>query len=445
MSWRTVALGDVLRHRKGIVTIDDTTKYKLCRVQLHRRGVVLRQHMLGAEIRTKKQQVCNAGDFLVAEMDAKVGGYGFVPLELDGAIVSSHYFLFEVDTKKLYPPYLEVVSQAEILQQQIVAKGSTNYASVRPSNILSWHIPLPNMETQKRIAHNFQATQKKLAEMREEITRQESLLAKFKQAILQEAIQGKLTADWRAANPDVEPASQLLRRIQSEKDRLIAKKKISKEKPLPEIAPEEVPFEIPKGWVWCRMGEAGIFQRGKSKHRPRNDPRLFEEGNIPFVQTGDVARSKHKGFRIDTCSSYYNEAGLSQSRLWPPGTMCITIAANIAETGFLTFPACIPDSVVTFTPVVSGKSPEFLRMFIELTRTAIEKFAPATAQKNINLQIINELALPLPPLAEQAAIVERVEALMTTCQALEAEIERSRSHAAQLLQAVLKEAFTSAS
>ena len=123
MSWKTVALGEVLRHRKGIVTIGDATKYKLCRVQLHRRGVVLRQHMLGAEIRTKKQQVCSAGDFLVAEMDAKVGGYGFVPPELDSAIVSSHYFLFEVDTKKLYPPYLEVVSQAEILQKQIAAKG----------------------------------------------------------------------------------------------------------------------------------------------------------------------------------------------------------------------------------------------------------------------------------------------------------------------------------
>ena len=83
-------------------------------------------------------------------------------------------------------------------------------------------------------------------------------------------------------------------------------------------------------------------------------------------------------------------------------------------------------------------------MFIELTRTAVEKFAPATAQKNINLQIINELALPLPPLAEQAIIVERVEALMETCQALEAEIEQARSHAARLLQAVLKEAFNPA-
>ena len=172
--WETAPLGKVLSHRREYITIDDLTNYKLCRVQLHRRGVVLRQHKSGAEIRTKKQQVCRSGDFIVAEMDAKVGGYGFVPSELEGAIVSGHYYLFEVDKRKLYPPYLEVVSQAEILQKQIIAKGSTNYSSVRPSNVLAWHIPLPDMETQKRVTHNFQSIQKKLVEIRRESTHQEN-------------------------------------------------------------------------------------------------------------------------------------------------------------------------------------------------------------------------------------------------------------------------------
>ena len=88
---------------------------------------------------------------------------------------------------------------------------------------------------------------------------------------------------------------------------------------------------------------------------------------------------------------------------------------------------------------------EFLRMFIEVTRTTIERFAPATAQKNINLGIINQLLLPLPPLPEQAVIVERAEGLMSTCRELEAEIEHFCTHAAHVLQAVLKEAFAPAS
>lgn len=98
---------------------------------------------------------------------------------------------------------------------------------------------------------------------------------------------------------------------------------------------EEKPFELPEGWEWCRLEEAGLFERGKSKHRPRNDPRLFEEGHYPFVQTGDVARSKNNGFKIKSFSQRYNDFGLAQSRKWSKGTLCITIAANIAETGFL--------------------------------------------------------------------------------------------------------------
>jgi type I restriction enzyme S subunit len=164
-AWPTVPLGEVIRHRKGAITIDDATTYKLCRVQLHRRGVLLREHRSGAAISTKKQQVCRAGDFLVAEMDAKVGGYGFVPPDLDGAIVSSHYFLFEVDAARLWPGYLEVISQAEILQRQIVAKGSTNYAAIRPASVLGWEIPLPALDVQKRIAANFARAKENLVKL----------------------------------------------------------------------------------------------------------------------------------------------------------------------------------------------------------------------------------------------------------------------------------------
>ena len=102
------------------------------------------------------------------------------------------------------------------------------------------------------------------------ITYQETLLAKLKQTILQEAIQGKLTADWRAANPGVEPASELLHRIQAEKARLIAEKKIGKEKPLSEIVPEEVPFEIPEEWEWCRLGGITIHSLGKMLDKGKN-------------------------------------------------------------------------------------------------------------------------------------------------------------------------------
>ena len=108
---------------------------------------------------------------------------------------------------------------------------------------------------------------------------------------------------------------------------------------LPSVNEADEPFQLPLGWTWARFPEVGIFGRGKSKHRPRNDPSLFKDGTHFFVQTGDVARSHG---RITSYSSKYNEIGLAQSKKWPKGTLCITIAANIADSGILSFDACFP-------------------------------------------------------------------------------------------------------
>ena len=241
---------------------------------------------------------------------------------------------------------------------------------------------------------------------------------------------------------------QLLKRIQAEKEQLIKDKKIKKQKPLPPITEEDLPagkagkpFVLPAGWEWTRLGEAGLFERGKSKHRPRNDGVLFARGKYPFVQTGDVAQSKKYKFKISTFSKKYNEVGLSQSRLWKKGTLCMTIAANIAETGFLDIDACFPDSVVGFTSLSNKETSMFVKYYIDATRDKIEKFAPATAQKNINLGIINMLLFPLPPLLEQKEIVVKVEKLLAICDQLEGKITGNQAYAEQLMQAVLKEAF----
>jgi type I restriction enzyme S subunit len=438
MNWPQKRIGDYLT--ESGIEISAPSAERRIRVRLNAEGIEKRPLIAETEGATRYFQR-KAGQFIYGKQNLHKGAFGVVPPELDGFESSSDLPAFDV-ADGLRPKWLEYfLKQGNFYKSLVaIAKGAAT-KRIQPEALFAVELPVPSTKEQDEIIKRMDLCALEHTRLVHEITHQKSLVAKLKQAILQEAVQGKLTADWRVTHLDVEPASQLLQRIQAEKAHLIAVKKLRPEKPLPKITPAEIPFEIPKGWEWCRMGEAGVFQRGKSKHRPRNDPRLFEDGDIPFVQTGDVARSKRNGFMIETSTGYYNEFGLAQSRLWPDGTMCITIAANIAETGFLTFPACIPDSVVAFTPAVEGKTPQFLRMFIELTRTAIEQFAPATAQKNINLEIINELMLPLPPLAEQAAIVERVEALMTTCRALEAEIEHARTHATNLLQAVLKEAF----
>ena len=160
-AWPVVPLTDVLHHRKEFITIDDTQQYKRCRVQLHAKGIVLRDSVSGADIKTKKQQVCRTGEFLVAEIDAKMGGFGLVPAELDGAVVSSHYFLFEIDESCIDALYLDHYCRTERFRAQVEAQGSTNYAAIRPADVLSYTIPLPSLSEQRALVARLDALAEK--------------------------------------------------------------------------------------------------------------------------------------------------------------------------------------------------------------------------------------------------------------------------------------------
>jgi len=185
------------------------------------------------------------------------------------------------------------------------------------------------------------------------------------------------------------------------------------------------------------LSSLGDLGRGKSKHRPRNDPALFKNGKYPFIQTGDVkAASKY----ITDYSKMYGPFGLQQSKLWPKGTLCITIAANIAETAFLDVDACFPDSVVGFTPQ-EKILPEYVRFFIESQKQRLWAFAPATAQKNINLDTLAKLMIPYCPVDEQRKIICETDSKITMCDNIEQTIDTSLQQANALRQSILKKAF----
>lgn len=166
MKFPTVALGEVIKYHKNFIQIDDMENYKRCRVQLHAQGIVLRDIVLGAQIKTKKQQVCRTGEFLVAEIDAKIGGFGIVPLELDGAIVSSHYFLFVTDENRLDRRFLYFFIRTPYFREQVKAQGSTNYAAIRPSDVLGYNIPLPPLPEQRCIVAHIEELAAKIEEAR---------------------------------------------------------------------------------------------------------------------------------------------------------------------------------------------------------------------------------------------------------------------------------------
>jgi len=179
MNWPTVRFGTVARQRKEFVTINDMREYMRCRVQLHAQGIVERDRLPGAMIKTKQQQECRAGEFLVAEIDAKHGGYGIVPDELDGAVVSSHYFLFEIDDSQLDRKFLGYFARTPAFLEQVNAQGTTNYAAIRPQQVLAYEIPLPPLAEQRRIVTKIERLAGKIEEargLRETSTR---LLSRF--------------------------------------------------------------------------------------------------------------------------------------------------------------------------------------------------------------------------------------------------------------------------
>lgn len=194
---------------------------------------------------------------------------------------------------------------------------------------------------------------------------------------------------------------------------------------------------LPKEWKYVALSELGDLGRGKSKHRPRNDAVLFKDGKYPFIQTGDVkAANKY----IMVCSKLYGDIGLQQSKLWPKGTLCITIAANIAETAFLGIDACFPDSIVGFTPN-DLVYPQYIKYFIDSQKLRLWAFAPATAQKNINLDTLENLIVPYCAIEEQKLVIEEIESRISLCNQIEKTIEQSLQQAEALRQSILKQAF----
>lgn len=154
---------------------------------------------------------------------------------------------------------------------------------------------------------------------------------------------------------------------------------------------------------WLTLREAAIdFGRGKSKHRPRNDAKLYG-GRYPFIQTGDVRNGSHL---ITEYTQTYNEVGLAQSKIWPRGTICITIAANIAETGILNFDACFPDSVIGMVVNPEKTSQYYVEYLLQSLKANLAAKGRGSAQSNINLATFESERFPFPSLKEQERIVE---------------------------------------
>ena len=153
-------------------------------------------------------------------------------------------------------------------------------------------------------------------------------------------------------------------------------------------------------WQLYRLSDLGSVERGRSRHRPRNDPDLYD-GVYPFFQTGDV---KAADLYLSRYTQTYNEKGLAQSRLWAPGTLCITIAANIADTAILSVPGCFPDSVVGFVAEEDVADVKFVKYLLSTLQPGMQSAALGTTQDNLSLEKLLSFRFAVPPLDYQKKV-----------------------------------------
>ena len=331
---------------------------------------------------SRARQLVSVGDVLVSTVRPNLNGVARVPAELDGSTASTGFCVLRPEPRKIDGGYLFQWVKSAAFISEIVSKATgASYPAVSDRIIFGSQVPLPPLQEQRRIA-----------------------------AILDQA--ETLRTQRRAALAQLDSLTQSLF-----------------------LDMFGDPVANPKGWKILRLSDVGSLDRGVSKHRPRNAPELLS-GAHPLVQTGDVANCD--GY-IRSYKTSYSDVGLKQSKMWPAGTLCITIAANIAKTGILTFEACFPDSVVGFQ-ADDPATVEFVRVWLSFLQKALEDAAPESAQKNINLAILRDLRIPAPPLALQQTFATRIHAV----EALKATHRAALSQLNALFAALQQQAFAGA-
>lgn len=429
MAWKKVKLGEVIQNRLGRYKPQDLEIIGLQRIsKIDFSGKIY----LSEKDSNTDMILIKKGDFVISGINVEKGAMAVYVGEND-ILATIHYSSYIIDHSKIDLEFLEIYLKSQnfvkAIKDQVPGGIKTE---IKPKHILPLIVEIPATITeQQEFVKKFQATQTKQTELLTQLTTQQNLIKKLKQAYLSEAIRGELVEQ----DLSDEPASELLARIKSEK----LKTQTKKAKPLKPITSDEIPFDIPESWTWCRLSEIAEITRGKS---PQYDPKgVFKMLNQKCIKWFYVDSSHSKSInkewfeqvnkdnKVITGDILVNSTG--------EGTIGRSALADSSVEGY------INDSHIL--KVRSQINQVYICNLInsiygqDLINSV--KGATSTKQTELGVNNLSNFIIPLPPLAEQERIVASLDELVALCDRLESENLRSQAQTKELLAVVLKESL----
>lgn len=433
---KTVKLKEVLKQYKNTHWIDDSKIYR--QVTISQTGkVYFRGEKHGTKIGRKRQFLINLKNhpntLIFIRQGVMKGGIGICPPEVDGCVVTENMPMFEI--VGVEPDYLINYIHSPMFKREVdkLVPLGTAQKAIHENKLLEIEIPLPSLPEQKQILSKINKVEGEISQLENNISHDKKLLTKLKQSILQEAVQGKLVPQ----NPKDEPAFELLKKIKKEKEKLIKEGKIKKQKDLPLIEGDEVPYDLPKGWVWTRLGDL-VSILGDGIH---GTPKYTKDGECFFVNGNNLENGKIV-IRENT-KRVSEEECLKHHRPLNENSVLVSINGTIGNVAFYDNEKIMLGKSACYFNLLNTIDKNYIKLLIETDYFMDYALSSATGTtiKNVSLLAMRMFPVPLPPFPEQRRIVEKVDALMRSCDELELRIKENKGSSERLMGAVLRECF----
>lgn len=438
MSWQKVKLGDIVEdlteQRKIIIKDEEEITEPTINTKEHK--ILISSIKKGRELKIKKRVLIKEGDLVFSKLHTQNGAFAFSNNEFKS---TTTFLPLVVKEEKINKDFLFWILHINV--PKLTSSDTVGRETYKTRDILNIEFNLPLIEEQRIIINKFLLLKEKINSHNDLVLQNLNLIKKLRQQILQEAVQGKLVPQ----DPKDEPASELLKKIKAEKEKLTKEGKIKREKPLPIISEEEKPYKLPKGWEWIRLWEAceTLTQGPNPKYDGIEDARFrvlktkdFYDNIIHYDKTDRISKeifNEFKRFKLFTGDLIFGLVGVGST------SKCNIFIEQLDKEFILT-------RATGLIRLINKKLilPEYSKIILNspFGKDKTESFIDgSTGQIVIKTSQLKTFPFPLPPLTEQKRIVEIVDKLMAHCNELEKQAKENQKSAEKLMEAVLRESF----